>query len=406
MGLPRMTDMHRLAAMEFLQCILLAVFNSPDPRMGVLIVSQMIQLSLDYGLCDVSAFAFAMFGSTLVRDTTKDLEAGYFYGTLSLKLLDVLGASRRFKARVFAMVYGTINIWRDPLQASLDNLLEGYDAGCSVGDLEYALKSANVYAELALYTGQDLSTLEKKMRTFVQRALQCNQVAAKLAIVTHLSAVLKLTGGAGEEDVYQLLLHTTEKDLFKLLESRNDRGVCFAMLNNQKLMHIFKGDMESAIHVYDLILNSTVTQMDMENIRTWPFMMGSFADGLIAFSRARKNNEDKHKWIKTGEDTIKTFKAWEEISKWNYSNKLYLLEAEYYRSVGNNDLALDKYSSSIQSAKKHRFVNEEGLAHIFCGQYHFDQGRRDVAQHSFDEAKRCYMRWGAVALISALQPVA
>ena len=65
LGLQPMTDPRKLAAAEFVQCILLATFNSPDPRMGVLLVSKLIQMTLEHGLSEASTFAFAMYGKHL-----------------------------------------------------------------------------------------------------------------------------------------------------------------------------------------------------------------------------------------------------------------------------------------------------------------------------------------------------
>ena len=55
-------------------------------------------------------------------------------------------------------------IWRDPMQASLEKLLEGYDIGCNTGDQEFACWNLVSYAGLALYTGQPLQALEKDLK--------------------------------------------------------------------------------------------------------------------------------------------------------------------------------------------------------------------------------------------------
>ena len=43
-------------------------------------------------------------------------------------------------------------------------------------------------------------------------------------------------------------------------------------------------------------------------------------------------------------------------------NKVLLLEAEYFASKGNRNLALEKYEASISSANDHGAVHEKGLA--------------------------------------------
>ena len=120
----RMTDTRKLAAMEFFQSIFSAAHNSADPRIGVIIVTRMIKNSLQYGICDVSAFAFAAYGSMLVHGrqksksvflslfdigiklwidwhllnppslSIKDFYGGYFFGNLALKIMNLLGGYR------------------------------------------------------------------------------------------------------------------------------------------------------------------------------------------------------------------------------------------------------------------------------------------------------------------------
>ena len=433
-GLPRMSNTNMLVAMEFLQSVLVDAFNSPDPRMGVLIVSKLIQLTLVHGLCEASSFAFAMYGTVLVHGNMKvghslhsnkvvahhshfsattslitlpqDLEGGYFYGRVALKLLNLLGA-RRFKARIYTLVYGLTIILRDPLQASLDNLLEGHEAGCASGDVEYACRATHIYSELAFCSGQDLNKLKGKMRKFAKRALACNQMASAYDIISYLAAATKLTKDGLEKDIYQDLLNTSEEDLFKMLESDNDRRACFTMLNNRKLVHLFNGDMKKSIEVYELIQNNAVVRANMEHITTVPYTLGAFADGLICFVCARNEEENRNGvWMKRGEAIIGVFKALVGISAWNFSNKLYLLEAEGFRSTGDTTRAEAKYIAAITSARLHRFVHEEGLTEEKFADYLFHQNRYDEAMIHFANAKKCYANWGATALLEGIDQAA
>jgi len=401
LGHKRMTDTRKLAEMEFLQSIISAGNNSADPRIVAILITRLVKLSLEFGLCDVSAFAFAAYGSMLVHGKIKDLEGGYFYGNLAIQVLNLLGANR-FKARVFAIVYGFINIWRDPFQASLDNLLEGYNAGCVNGDMEYAYWNLQSYSGLALYTGQGLIMLQNNMRTYAKRAIQCKQMGAALGIVPFLSAVLELTGDARKEDIYKAFFNTTSDVLFQQLNSRNDHRTCMLILNNRKFTRIFTGDMDGAVEAYELSLS--LTGGLMEYMRTMPYIMRVFADGLIALSCARKHGEDEQRWTTIGEGIIETMKKWTKISKWNFANKCYLLEAEYY-FLKCNEMALEKYEASITAARSHRFIHEEGLAFSLCGQYHLSKGRKGDAQQNLTQAKRCYERWGARSLVDHMDTI-
>eukprot|EP01082_Thalassiosira_pseudonana_P010612 g9521.t1 g9521 contig37:145317-146493(+) len=47
-------------------------------------------------------------------------------------------------------------------------------------------------------------------------------------------------------------------------------------------------------------------------------------------------------------------------STWNFENKLLLLEAEHHFAIGDFEAA-KKYGASCESARNHRFLQEEGL---------------------------------------------
>jgi len=138
-----------------------------------------------------------------------------------------------------------------------------------------------------------------------------------------------------------------------------------------------------------------------------PHIINYFLDGLIYlyFARNALSDEDKQKWAKASEGSLETMKDWMSISKWGFSNKCYLLEAEYHFLQSNDALALEKYEASVAEAQSHRFVHEEGLAHYLCGQFHLARGRRQDAAQQFVHAKACYERWGAYRLVRQMEGI-
>ena len=79
-----------------------------------------------------------------------------------------------------------------------------------------------------------------------------------------------------------------------------------------------------------------------------------------------------------------------------------LLEAELYASEGEVELAKAKFEASIDSAQKHRFINEEGLARELSGRFYEDNGNEEEAAKQYACARGCYKSWGAFALADRL----
>jgi len=280
------------------------------------------------------------------------------------------------------------------MQANLEKLIEGYDAGCIVGDQEYAFWNILAYAVSALYAGQEPTTLAQVLKKYVKRAIQCQRASAARCITILLHAALELSGDTDSENIYEHLLNTTEDAI--LLQ--NDHRACIQIYTKRKFSLILKDDMDGAIEVYGLSSNRFGPRFMF--MKTTIYTMSVFLDGLIAFYAARKNKNEEEHWLAIGMDSLTLMKKWARLSTWNFESKLLLLEAEHLFQEGN---ALEKYEASIIAARNHRFKHEEGLAHSKLGYYHLSHGRKADAAQSFVQAKRCYMQWGAHSLLKRIE---
>ena len=132
-----------------------------------------------------------------------------------------------------------------------------------------------------------------------------------------------------------------------------------------------------------------------EWVQSTSSILGQFLDGLIAFTCAQKHQSDEEYWTNIALEVIEKFQKWVKSSEWNFSHKLYLLEAEHNVLKGDDAAAVFMYDLSITTARKHRFVQDEGLSFERAGNYHLHNGRHDSALSYFSSAKECYDRWGA-----------
>ncbi len=132
------------------------------------------------------------------------------------------------------------------------------------------------------------------------------------------------------------------------------------------------------------------------------FIISTFTDGLIGLYFARKHQEDEAKWTRVGEKALEIMKRWTNNSSWNFSNKLYLLQAEYF-FLKNDDRAYACYKASIKKAREHKFNHEEGLAHEKLATYLLFKNQHDEALQYFQNAKKCYATWDAKVLVQRVE---
>ena len=167
------------------------------------------------------------------------------------------------------------------------------------------------------------------------------------------------------------------------------------LCNKKKLVCVFNGDIDRAAQYYT---RSLQYPGEGESSLSTGSILGTFADGLIAFTQAQKHDIDEEQWTNIAGRVIATFSMWVEHSSWNFSHKLSLLEAEDNVLKGNDVLAVEKYNLSITTARKHRYVHEEGLGLERAGDYHIRMGRTKTAVVCYSSAKECFERWGACAV--------
>ncbi|KAL7537767.1 hypothetical protein ACHAXR_008044 [Thalassiosira sp. AJA248-18] len=398
--LPRMVHERKLMAMEFLS-LMVSSTNSGRPHLLAVVVCRMVKLTLEYGLCDSSACAFSAFGNMNVL-IDQDFDKGHRYGQFACALLKRQNERNIYLARVFTHVYGFINVWKNPFQASLPKLLEGYDAGCIDGDMEYSYWQIQIYCALSLNSGEDLVKLQETAMKHAQRAMQHKQLTVANGIVTMLSAICELTCDASTRDVaYQAVLNCTEDTLYQQLTLSNEHRACVLICNKGKLVSILKGDIESAVKYYQASLNHPCGVTTSINL-----IMATFTDGLLAFicaQRHRRNEQDPLPSESVGLKAIKTMKHWVISSQWNFESKLFLLEAEAMILKGDHESSKEKYEASIKAARRSRFVHEEGFAFDRFGHFYLGRGREADAILQFNGAKKCYEKWGAVALVRHIE---
>merc|ERR1712194_896376 len=390
LSLPMMSETQKLAAMQFMNHALTMTFIA-KPLLNPIIVLRMVKMSIEHGVCNISAFAFACYGAWLVSEPSCDVEGGHRMGRVATEMMKRLSAVEMIP-RLYATVYGFINIWKEPWQAGQSKHLEAYESAAATGDMEYATANLFQYTSTAIYgCGENLESLSQNIQPYAKRAFQCNQRTAWIRLVILHQLALDLMG-IDNNSFSPYSNGTTEDSCFMRCRTNHEISVCRLICCKKKYPAFFTGDLDSAAKMYELSQDFPLGSTGMGSI------VSAFIDGLIGFFFARKHLEDEAKWTNLGLGAIQSLRKWVKSSDWNFSNKLYLLEAEFYFLREDDERALVCYHASIKASKEHRFIHEQGLAEEKLGTYFLNQSRHDDAIIHFENAKKCYEVWGAHAV--------
>jgi len=112
-----------------------------------------------------------------------------------------------------------------------------------------------------------------------------------------------------------------------------------------------------------------------------------------ALNLARDSKQEK--WRNIGEKAVKYMTKLVEYSSWNFENKQRLLQAELHYLNDCHGMAELAYESSIVSARNHKFINEEALAHELFGIHLVETRKVERGIEQLQLACNKYMQWGA-----------
>mmetsp|Transcript_37175 Transcript_37175/g.83539 ORF Transcript_37175/g.83539 Transcript_37175/m.83539 type:complete len:1332 (+) Transcript_37175:185-4180(+) len=393
LSLPTMTDSNSLGAMHFLSHLLSLAFNT-RPALSPIAVFRLVRMTLRKGMCNNSAFAFACYAGWLVSDPVNDVEAGYYMGKISVEMMQRQGCTDA-TARIYALVYGFINIKKEPWQAGLDKHLAAFEVGSQVGDMEGAFTNIFQHYNASLFgCGHNLIVIAEALRNYTQRAFQCKQIY----IWKSLACLLQLSHDLMGIKDNAFTPHFTEETCYQDAKLKKSFAVCRGLVHKRKYIAILTGDVISAATLYNVANEYTLGSIGLG--RQIHMMVGDFVDGLLGFllGRKYKGTEESTKWMAIGCKCLDVIKGHERNSDWNFANKMHLLEAEYYFCIDNHENAVASYRQAIISAQEHRFCHEEGLAEEKLATYLMYCNQSDAALHHFTNAKKAYTKWGAKVL--------
>lgn len=394
-NLPQMTDPYKLAAMAIASSIFSATYITA-PTLLPLIVFKQVNLSLQYGNTPLSAVTYAYFG-LLLCGMVGDIELGYQFGQLSLKLVDQFHA-KELLAKVLVVFHGCIGIWKEPLNASLQPVQIAHQIGLDTGDFEYAAICYYITAFHSFFIGKNLEELDYKITSYIDFLVKLKATTYINYTKIYHQAFLKLLKSS--ENPCKLIGKVyNEEVMLPLHIAANDRyAVCAVSVNKLHLCYQFQEyeqALENAVRAEEYLDGATATLV---------ILIFYFYDSLTRLALYPSVVRDEQSQIldKVAANQEKMQK-WASHAPMNYLHKYYLVEAEKYRVTGAKYEAIANYNRAIDLAKEQGFINDEALANELVAKYYLELGKYQLAQVHIQEAHYCYSYWGAMAKVKDLE---
>ncbi|MBD1834233.1 AAA family ATPase [Cyanobacteria bacterium FACHB-472] len=394
--LPQMTEPEKLAAMPILSRITIAAYLAA-PALVPLLVSKQVNLSIQYGNASASPFAYANFGGFILCGMVGNIESGYQFGQVALRLLSHLN-THSHRARTLAIINFLIIHWKEHARESLEALLEAYQIGLETGDLEFAAYGAYTYCFQSFVVGKELVELEREMRTYSEAIRQLKQKATLTWTQIFQQSVLNLIGCSVNPTRLIGEFYNEEKGLPQH-EAANDATAIFSVYFNKLFLCYLFSEYAQSVEKLALV-ESLLFQAIATPFVPLYYLYNSLARLATYPGSSTQTQEEILKNVALSQEKMK---QWAHYAPMNHLHKYHLVQAEKARVLGHWFEAEECYEQAIVGAKDNDYLQEEALAYELAAKFYLSRGREKIAQTYMKEAHYCYERWGATAKVKDLE---
>ncbi len=394
-NLPPMTDAVAPLIMQLLISLNAPAYQAAPPLFP-LIILQMVNLSIDYGNNDLSAFGYAGY-SNILGGIIMDIDSSYEFVKLALNLLDKF-PNPLIRCKTTFMANTSIRFRKIHLQETIQPLLDAYQLGIDTGDIEFAGYSILHHCDHCFFTSMPLPKLQRKLLTYIQALHQLEESTNANALKVYQQTVLNLITTSAEPGILIGEIYNETKEVPLLQQANHHKGLFYIYFNKLLLCYYFDQFHQAIENV-----NKAENYLDGGRVNA-VFPIFYFYDSLARLAIYLKATEAEKTFIwERVQTNQEKMQLWASHAPMNYQNKWYLVEAEKYRVLGEVIAAMNAYDLSISLAEKNAYFQEKALANELAAKFYLQQDRITIAKVYLQEARYGYLRWGAKAKVKDLE---
>ncbi|MDJ1184677.1 AAA family ATPase [Roseofilum casamattae] len=387
--LPILENEEKLTAIEILTNAVSAAYIS-QPNLYPLLILHGIRYFINYGQAPVATAFYTWHGSVLCG-VYDEIEAGYAFGKLCLRVLDKLNA-REFETKARNMLNVFIRPWKEPLRNAVHDLIRAIASGFETGDLEFAFYAATHRSNYFYFSGGLLEDIRKLHEQYFPAIVKAKYEFQKSFFLMYQQLIANLMG---ENEVPQVLegnIFDRPSYLQEWEESNVHLAFCFYEAQT-RLFYWFE-DYARALEVGEQGRQTRGAALSMPYVSEQIFY---YSLVLLA-----QNEIAPEHWEILKNDRSR-LEMWSGFAPMNFQHKCDLIDAEKYRVLGNKFEATEYYDRAIAGAKEHEFLHEEALANELAAKAYLSWGKAKVAAGYMQEAYYLYAQWGAKAKTDDLE---
>ncbi|MDJ0597268.1 MAG: AAA family ATPase [Crocosphaera sp.] len=393
-NLPLITNNNAMASLRILVIMSMAAFLA-NPRLFILIVTQQIKLCLNYGNFPEACVVYAFYGELLCQ-ISNNFDAGYEFGKLALSLLSKLHATRLETQTSFIVIL-SIRHWKEPIKELLNPLRLGYEKGLETGNIEYAMWNAQLYCNYLFAIGKELNDVKSELQKYMEAAKKMQSKNSLYFLAMNYQLVLnlqneselpcRLVGQAFNEDQMLPLYKKTNYHLALFHIYTHKTMICYLFSQLEKALEFAK---EGEKYAGEMLTAGL------------PKFLFYYCLTYLAIYDKKSKKEQLNIINEVNQHQTK-MKLLATHNPEHYLGKFYLIEAELYRVLDDDQNARESYDKAIVAFEKTNYIHEQAIAYELAAKFYLNKGHNHIAYYYLQDAHYYYKIWGAIAKVKALE---
>ena len=366
-----------------------------NPRLFCYASTLCVGLSKQHGISPTSPPRIAIHGANLCS-IVGDIERGYHFGQLAMRLLNRLPKSKQTLLTRFAF-NGFVRHWKEEMHQIRPALRSLIQDAIQAGDFERASATLIFHAAYTFLVGPSLSEWEAEIKSMIEPVRSFNHPA--LSYVALFQNAISTLGGWPMQTLVRadLSLFKERNDefglfLYHFIELVSHYLLCGPTGTQNETLHLVELARGGEKHLQGAVINIIGHPMYCMYASLAYLAHYPYASVLTRLQYRRKVSANQRK-----------MKKWAKHAPANYLNKYYLVEAERCRVLGQRLKASEYYEKAIELAQRHQYTSEEALANELAAKFYAERKMPKLASLYLAEAHRVYQRWEATAKIKQLE---
>ena len=356
----------------------------------------MVSLSLDYGLCDCSFFAFLSYAGT-IEYLFRDYPKAYELGRIAINLCDRYTNSG-YQCRVNYAMAIILNHWMQPMSTNEEYMDRAYQAGTESGEIMFMSFIGVFYgfADGAFYKNVDHAL--KKMHRYRNLIFSCKNKQAMQSYIMKEQILAGLHNSDFDGSFIRTLEFDEEAYFAELKKDSELKNTLQAYTAYRCMTCYLFGHYQDVLRIYN---ESSETRDALIGLTTERDLNFYHSLTLLALY-AESTWLEKWKIRRQVQKNQKLLTRWNQLCPSNNSHRYVLVNAEIARLEGRLADAETLYDQAISFANENEFTIEEALAYELAGRFYLSRNRFLVAKTHLELAYTSYYRCQALSKVSDL----